>query len=312
MSASRFRLLWGLARPSGLVWVALSPLVGYGVGHWSRAVPPVDPPGAATLVVAWALITAGTMWGNAAFDRDDGPVLYGEALPVPPGIWREAGLALGLGVAVAWTAGALPALCAAFCALLAVGYSHPAVGWKARPLAGPLVNVLGFGLASPLAGYALVRVPLDPRSALLLLTAALTVLGAYFVAQAFQQEEDTRRGYRTLVATAGPAAVLRAARLAFATSFALGLGLAAAGWIPRLCLIALPGCLHLDRRLAAWQAAPERGGERAARDMLDLALGVGLLFMAGATATWVYQVVHHLPLAGLGTAAGVPADAAPR
>ena len=147
---------------------------------------------------------------------------------------------MAAGVLLAASAGRLPGLCAGFCALLAVGYSHPAVGWKARPLAGPLVNVAGFGLASPLAGYALVRVPLDLRSALLLLIAALTVLGAYFVAQAFQQREDAERGYRTLVATAGPAVVLGAARLAFGASFGLGLGLALIGWIPRMCWIALP------------------------------------------------------------------------
>lgn len=304
--ARRAALLWRLARPAGLAWVALSPLLGYGVAHWSRALPAVDPLGAGVLVVAWALLTAGTMWGNAAFDRDDGPVLFGTAAEVPRHIWAEASLALALGVGVAASAGALPGLCALCCALLAVGYSHPAVGWKARPLGGPLVNVLGFGLASPLAGYTLVQVPLDLRSALLLLTSALSVLGAYFVAQAFQEEEDRARGYRTLVATAGPRAVLAAARIAFAASFAIGLGLAAAGWIPRSCWIALPACLRLDARLSAWQAQPQGRGERDAREALYGALSVGLLFVVGATITWIYQILHHLPLAGLGTAAGVP------
>ena len=74
-----------------------------------------------------------------------------------------------------------------------------------------------------------------------------------------------------------------------------------------MCWIALPACVALDRRLSAWQRGPERGTEGDARQAMFAALGVGLLIAAGATATWIYQVLRHLPLAGLGTAAGIPA-----
>lgn len=308
--SARARALWRLARPKGLVLAATAPLTGWAIAHWSRALPMLGGREALLLVLAWVALNAGTLWWNAALDRDQGPVLYGEPASVPPGVEREGSLALTLAVGLAGLAGLLPALMALFSALLAVGYSHPAVAWKARPLAGPLVNVLGFGVASPLAGYAVVGVPLDARSALLMLALALSVLGAFFLAQSFQQEEDRARGYRTLVATGGPAAVLGAARISFRASHVLVLGLAAAGWIPVQCLGALPVCLYLDRALARQAQEPEGADERRARDLILMALLVGLVFVIGACLAWIGQVIAGAPLAGLGTEAGVPADAA--
>lgn len=306
----RARALWRLARPRGLILAAMAPLTGYAVAHWSRALPLRAAGEALLLVLAWILLNAGTLWWNAALDRDQGPVLYGEPVAVPPHLQREGSLALLLSVALAALAGAGPAFAALFSALLAIGYSHPAVAWKARPLAGPLVNVLGFGVASPLAGYSVVGVPLDARSALLIAALAFSVLGAFFLAQCFQQGEDRARGYRTLVATSGPGATLTAARLAFRASHLVVLGLAIARWIPIQCLGALPVCLWLDRVLARQALDPDGLDERRARDLILLGLLVGLLFVIGASLAWLSQVIHGLPLAGLGTEAGVPADAA--
>lgn len=300
------RALWILARPRGLPWVALSPITGHGLAHWGRALPLQAPVEIALVCLAWGLLGAGTLWWNAALDRDQGPVLYGSPVAVPARIERAANLALAASAGIAAMAGLVPGLCAAACGLLAVGYSHPRVAWKARPLAGPAVNVLGFGVLSPAAGFAVVEVALDLRSALLIAVSALSVLGAYFVAQVFQEREDRGRGYRTLVATSGPRAVLLAARVAFGAAHGLGLGLAVAGWIPRACLVALPACFAVDRALGRWRVAPDSGGERHARELLFLALFAGLLFVAGATGAWVWQVGNGLPLAGLGTVGGVP------
>jgi 4-hydroxybenzoate polyprenyltransferase len=307
---SRAAQLWRLARPRGLALAALAPLTGYAIAHWSRALPLVAPGAMLLLVLAWALLNAGTLWWNAAYDQDEGPVLYGETASVPPGLIREGTGALLLAVALAGLCDPGAGLAAGASALLAVGYSHPKIGWKARPFAGPLVNLLGFGILSPLAGYAVVGVPLDARSALLMVAVALSVLGAYFLAQSFQREEDAARGYRTLVVTAGPGATVEAARWSFRASHVLTFGLAAAGWIPVQCLAALPVCLWMDVSLARRAVHPEDIDERGARDAILLALLVGLLFVVGALAAWLWQVVHGLPLAGLGTPAGVPADAA--
>lgn len=301
--------LWRLARPRGLALAALAPLTGYAIAHWSRALPLVAPGTMLLLVVAWALLNAGTLWWNAAYDQDQGPVLYGEAAAVPPGLTRDGTLALLLAVALAALCSVGAGLAAVASALLAVGYSHPKIGWKARPFAGPLVNLLGFGILSPLAGYSVVGVPLDARSALLVFAMALSVLGAYFLAQSFQRDEDAARGYRTLVVTAGPGATVEAARWSFRGSHVLTLGLAAAGWIPVQCIAALPVCLWMDRALARRASRPDAIDERGARDAILLALLVGLLFVVGALVAWLWQVVHGLPLAGLGTTAGVPADA---
>lgn len=301
---SRARLLWGLLRPAGLPWVAASPAVGYGLAHWGTALPPQHAWGLAACALAWAFLHAGTMWWNAALDRDEGPVLYGEALPVPPGLTRLGTLALMASVALASLAGTGAALCAAACALMALGYSHPRVAWKARAWAGPAINAVGYGVLSPLAGYAAVDVAFDLRTALLLLVSALSVLGAYFVAQAFQADEDRARGYRTLVATGGAAAALRAAHAAFRGSHLLALALAFGGWLPRPCLIAFPAVMALDLSLRRSLLDPETFDEPAARQMLLGALLVGLLFVIGACGAWIYEVAHGLPLAGLGTVAG--------
>jgi len=307
---SRVGQLWRLARPRGLALAALAPLTGYAIAHWGRALPLVAAGPMSLLVFAWALLNAGTLWWNAAYDQDEGPVLYGEAAVVPPGLTREGTGALVLAVALAGLSSLGAGLAAGAAALLAVGYSHPKIGWKARPLAGPLVNLLGFGILSPLAGYAVVGVPLDRRSALLIAAVALSVLGAYFLAQSFQRDEDAARGYRTLVVTAGPGATVEAARWSFRASHMVTLGLAAAGWIPLQCLAALPVCLWMDVTLARAAHRAERIDERGARDAILLALLVGLLFVVGALVAWIWQVLHGLPLAGLGTSAGIPADAA--
>ena len=298
------RQLWVLCRPRGFVWVGVVPLVGYGIAHWSRALP-LRAPGAMGLVfVAWLLLNAGTLWWNAALDQDEGPVLYGERATVPPHIRAWGSLALAGCVALAAWASPWAGACAGVCAGLAVAYSHPSTAWKARPLAGPLVNVAGYGLLSPLAGYALVGVPLDPRSAAMIAAIATSVFGAYLIAQTFQEAEDRARGYRTLVATRGPAAVIRVARGAFAAAHLGVFAFGALGWLPRATLLGLPAALVLDRWL---RHAPTPPTERWARDVLTLALLVGALAVLGAGLTWIWQVAHGLPLAGLGTAAGAPA-----
>lgn len=279
--------LWSLARPRMLPLLLLLPGLGFGWGHWDHSLDLVGAGRFAGVLLAWSLLHAGTLWLNAALDHDEQDVLFGRAGPVPPATAAAGHLALGLSVAVAALATPLAGLAAAGCALLAVLYSHPATRWKAHPLAGPLVNAVGYGLLSPLAGWAAVEVPVTARALLAWPLLAIGLLAPTFAAQAFQGAEDAARAYRTLVVTHGPRACLVAARGALLLALAWGLLLAATGQVPRLCLLGALPWLMVDRWLA-------RRLDRALA--LGPALAQGLVLrMLGATAVTVGLVgVDHL------------------
>jgi len=256
-----FPALWSLSRPRMLPFVLLLPLLGYGWAHWDHALDLVGPGRMGLVLMAWALLHAGTLWLNAVLDRDEEPVLFGSPVAVPQGTATAGYLSLAATVGVAAAAAPLAGLAAAGCAALAVLYSHPRSRWKAHPLGGPAINAVGYGLLSPLAGWAVVGAPLDLRSLLVWPLLAVGLLAPTFAAQAFQGEADRRRGYRTLVVLRGPEACLRAARAALLLAVAWGLGLAAIGLVPRLCLAgALPwmAVVHAMRPSTGTQGGPAR------------------------------------------------------
>lgn len=305
------RLLWGLLRPQGLGFVLLLPWFGYGFGHWSWGLHLREGPAFLTLLAAWACLHAGTMWLNAGLDRDQGEVLWGRALAVPDHLQGFATAALVAAPTLAWTAGAVPFLCASGCALLAVLYSSPHTAWKAHPIGGPVVNVLGYGVLSPLAGWWLVGVDAGPRTRVVFASMAAITLGLYFAAQAFQQREDAARSYRTLVVTHGPAATLLAARLLFGAGFGALFAITVAGWLPRTCLLALPFAVYVDQGFATWRrdilADAANATEERARRLFAALMITALLFVIGAYAAYVGQMLDGAhPVAGRATAAGFP------
>lgn len=302
------KALFALARPRMLPFIWLLVLGGYGFAHWDRAL--MGRGGGALLLalLAWTLLHAGTMWLNAALDRDEGEVLWGEAAAVPPTATAWGYGALLACVVVGWAAGPAVGACSAGCALLAVLYSHPATVWKAHPLGGPLVNGLGYGLLSPIAGFSAAGVSPTWRALAVLGLGLCGVMAAYYAAQAFQEDEDRERGYRTLAARKGGAAAVQAVRL----WTLLGLGgavlLAAAGWVPRPMLVFVPAAVWLDRYLVAWrdrEGGPDSAGARgyATRLFSLCMLGLALLF-----AVYLRASYRDEPVAGLNTAAGHPPD----
>lgn len=303
---------WRLARPAMLPWVLALPALGWAWAHWDRALPLTAPLALAAVLLAWGLLQAGTLWLNALLDRDDGPVLLGAPVEPPPGLRVAARAALLASVAVAALAGWVPLAAALLSAGLAERYSHVRAPWKADPWLGPVVNVLGYGVLSPVAGWSVVGVAPNPRSLAFLGVVALAVLGSFFVAQAFQGVEDRARGYRTLVALRGAVATITAARWAFA-GVALACGaLALSGWWPRSTLLAMPGFVGVDARLRAWaregEAATAAGAEAVGRALGWTALG---LFLATG-GVYVVDSLAGRPVAGLGTAAGHPVTDAVR
>ncbi len=291
-----------LARPRMLPWLWGALLFGYGLGHWEAGAPLTGPAALGLALLSWTALHAGTMWLNAARDRDEGPLLFGEAAPVPP-VARAAGAAALVACLLpAAAAGPTIALCAAANALLAALYSKPRGAWKAHPVLGPLVNMLGYGVFTPLAGIAAAGGQLSARSLLLLGLDALAMGGLAFAAQAFQADEDRRRGDRTLVAARGPAAALGAARALIGLAGLGAMAGAAAGWFPTVCLLGLPLVLWVDRAFARWAAAPEAPAPAAAEGLLRRLAG-----MTGAVI--VVAFADHLIVSALG---GPPAGLATR
>jgi 4-hydroxybenzoate polyprenyltransferase len=288
--------------------VVLLPLVGYGWAHWDRALTPVGGRDLAWVLVAWALLHAGTLWLNAAVDRDEGEVLMGAAIPVPAGIQHWGFGALLVSVALAVIADPLSGTAAALCAALAVLYSHPATLWKGHSVLGPVVNGVGYALLSPLAGWAVVDVTPNARTLVVWALGAVGILGCYFAAQAFQGPEDAARGYRTLVVTHGPRAAVLAGRVSIGVGFLVCVVLAAVGWFPRICLLAVPTGVWVDRWFARWMHQPDGGNERWARGMANRLLASGLLVLGLVLGVYFDQVRREVPVAGLGTAAGHPPD----
>lgn len=305
-STDHLRAWWALSRPRLAPFVLGLVGLGFGWAHWDRALPLTGASRLGWVLASWLVLHMGTLWLNAFLDRDDGPVFFGEPAPVPPGTARLGFAALGLAVLLAVPGGSIATWASAISAALAIAYSRPANPWKGHYVAGPAVNVLGYGVLSPVAGWSVVQVPLNPRTVAIEAVVVAGVLGAYFLAQAFQEEDDRARGYDTFVARHGAVATVTAARLAFGAAWAIVIALTAVGWLPRTLLLAVPAGLLVDRRMARWgrSGAPAEGVGDVARALTRTTVLAGLLV------TWPYVAdsLEGRPVAGLGTVAGHPTD----
>ena len=243
------------------------------------------------LVAVWAawvpLLNGGTLAFNSAYDRDTGPVAYLARPPAPPS-WL-AGAALGAmcgGVLLALlVVGPALALVVAVCVVLSVLYSHPVVRLKGRPGLDLLINMIGYGGATTLAGLLGGRAahlpglpaacptgfgtaawahrpdwPVAAGSATAQLAAALRdgggpvvvafalLFGSFYpLTQLYQLDDDRRRGDRTLAGVLGRRGSL---------GLALVLAVLAAGALALACRARGGGWWWLlpAAALAAWLA----------------------------------------------------------
>jgi len=203
------------------------------------------------------LLNGGTLAINSAFDQDEGDIGYLKQPPKPPRHLFQVSLvmlilSLGLGFLLppvfAWSN--------AVCVIMAILYSVPPIRLKARAGWDMLINCLGFGLLTPLAGWGLTGRPLTSPFLALAIGFAFLFGALYPLTQIYQVEEDRARGDRTLVIKLGEARSLELALLmtiAAHACFAWGLwhftppkGLLLAGLIPSA---ALWGAILLPWRL---------------------------------------------------------------
>jgi 4-hydroxybenzoate polyprenyltransferase len=236
--------------------------------------------GALLGLLLWVVcLNGGTLALNSAFDRDEGDIAYLRDPPAPPR--RLALFSLGLMVAGQVAALTLPPLFGALyglCFALSVLYSVPPFRLKAVAGADWLINMVGFGTLTPLAGWATTGRPLHAVAGAVLLAFCPLFAALYPLTQLYQLDEDARRGDRTLALMLGTRRSLDVALAAAGAAFLLftwaGLRSAwppgAAGWRWSLLLLAL---LAWAAVLIPWRLAGERLQPREHQRRMYLALG---------------------------------------
>jgi len=223
---------------------ALGYVMAVGIGGLARGVA-LGP--ALWGLLAWVVfLNGGTLAINSVFDRDEGDIGYLTTPPSPPRyLLAFSVLLLAGGQLLALTLPPLFAVDYAACFALSVLYSVPPFRFKAVAGADWVINMVGFGALTPIAGWAVTGRALDLPHALALGGFCPLFAGLYPLTQLYQFDEDRRRGDRTLALMLGMRASLRVAIVctvfAFAV-FALAAGLS--GDAPRLPLLAVA--------LAAW------------------------------------------------------------
>ena len=206
---------------------AIGFVLALGIGQVVRGV------GAARLAAALVLwvvcLNGGTLALNSAFDRDEGDIGYLDAPPPPPRYLAEFSVALLLAGQVLSLA--MPrgfAFIYAICCAMSVLYSVPPFRLKAVPGADWVINMVGFGALTPLAGWMAADRPLTPAGIWVLLAFGALFAALYPLTQLYQLEEDERRGDRTLARHFGLRGSLR---LALASAVVSGGCFARAAWL---------------------------------------------------------------------------------
>jgi lycopene elongase/hydratase (dihydrobisanhydrobacterioruberin-forming) len=200
------------------------------------------------VVLGWfifvVLLNGGTLAINSAFDHDEGDIGYLKQPPKPPrfllhvsALMLVASLLLGLLLppVFAWSN--------AICVVMAVLYSVPPVRLKARAGWDLVINCVGFGLLTPLAGWGLTGTPLSTAFVHVTIGFAFLFGALYPMTQIYQIEEDRARGDRTLVIRLGESLSLW---------LALVLAIGAHLWFVSGVLKTGQSALPLLLSLAAW------------------------------------------------------------
>lgn len=203
-----------------LVGAALGATLGQGpLGNWLDA-------HVAEGAIVWASAGfGGTLALNSAFDHDIGDIGGLRLPPAAPRHLAQFGLALISvgGVAMAFLSDAALALYA-LCAMLSILYSVPPIRLKRIPGIDLVVNVVGFGFATPLAGWLLTGRRLTSIGLMAITGIALSMGALYPLTQLYQLAEDRARGDVTFARRVGVARSLQFALTMAVAATALIIG----------------------------------------------------------------------------------------
>jgi lycopene elongase/hydratase (dihydrobisanhydrobacterioruberin-forming) len=192
----------------------------------------------------WAVcLNGGTLAFNSAIDRDEGDVGFLNSPPPLRGGLAAVGLGfmlvgLGASLALGWAYTAIYGLSVVMSWL----YSSPPARLKARGGWDVVINAIGYGGLTALAGWLAVREPLRGLDVCIFVGYAFLFAAFYPMTQFYQREEDLRKGARTLALALGDRGSMifihAALVLAIAAWVLAGLGrsLTGTGWV----LLALP------------------------------------------------------------------------
>ena len=204
--------------------------------------------GARPALLGWCvfvvLLNGGTLAINSAFDQDEGDIGYLKAPPKPPEhLLAFSSLLLAASAILGFLLPRPFALLNLACVVMSVLYSVPPVRLKARAGWDLLINCIGFGLFTPLAGWALTGRPFDASIHWACWGFAFLFAALYPMTQIYQVAEDSRRGDRTLVIRLG---------IGRSLALALAAGLLAHLFFGAAALALGRNPLFLVPSLAAW------------------------------------------------------------
>ncbi len=150
------------------------------------------------------LTNGGTLAINSAFDQDEGDIGYLKAPPKPPDhLLAFSIVLLAASAALGWLLPRPFFWINLGCIAMSILYSVPPVRLKARAGWDLLINCVGFGMFTPLAGWALSGRPFTAGMLAVSLAFACLFATLYPMTQIYQVDEDRQRGDRTLVIRMG-------------------------------------------------------------------------------------------------------------
>jgi len=168
------------------------------------------------------LMNGGTLAINSAFDKDEGDIGYLKSPPEMPKYLLHVSTAMLLAAfLLGYLLPPVFAWATAACVLMSVLYSVPPARLKSRAGWDLVINMLGYGLLTPLAGWGLTGIPLTSWFWKVCIGFAFLFGALYPATQIYQVEEDAARGDRTLVITLGITQSLYAALLLQAAAHAM-------------------------------------------------------------------------------------------
>lgn len=161
-------------------------------------------------IIFVVLLNGGTLALNSAFDQDQGDIGYLRQPPEPPkhlalfgSVLLAASLLLSTFFLRVKPGGRYFFEIVMTCVLMSVLYSVPPIRLKARAGWDLLINCLGFGFFTPMAGWCATGRGLEPVLVDLCIGFFFLFAALYPLTQIYQVAEDTHRGDQTLVIRMG-------------------------------------------------------------------------------------------------------------